>query len=75
MQSNIRFSSAALPCSITLGAHQQLGNCTTFALGETCTIGCAKGYYSTDPAKAVNCAVNGTETIPESLCAGTSEPC
>jgi hypothetical protein len=61
---------AALPCSITLGANQQLGNCTTFTLGETCTIGCAKGYYTTDPTKAVNCAVNGTETIPDSLCAG-----
>jgi hypothetical protein len=60
----------ALPCNITLGLKQQLGNCTQFSLGTTCTVRCSTGYYSTEPTKTVSCEANSTEAVPDTLCQG-----
>jgi hypothetical protein len=64
------FSSTAAPCVIKLGAHQMLGNCTQFNIGDTCAVRCLPGYYSTDTTRTVACHVNSTETVPDTLCQG-----
>jgi hypothetical protein len=68
---------AALPCTVELGTHQNMGGCNangSLASGDSCTIDCNSGYEASAPSNRVaTCTTpNATIAMPDTVCSRMS---